>query len=120
MGNSKKQLQRLTELDGFIGASIVDSKSGMMLDSSGGGAINLELAAAGNSEVLRAKYKTMGTLGLEDTIEDILITLGGQYHLLRPFAKQRALFVYLVLDKSKANLAMGRHYLMQMESSLEI
>src|SRR4051812_14062385 len=75
MATSKEALAKLMEIDGVLGACIVDSNSGMMLGSIGGGAaINLELAAAGNTEVVRAKRKTMKSLNLSDPIEDILIT----------------------------------------------
>ena len=112
MANLKEALHRLSQIEGYIGSCVVDSNSGMMLGADGGGGvINLEVAAAGNTEVVRAKRKTMSSLGLKDTIEDILITLGKQYHLIHPLAQHDALFLYLVLDKARANLAMGRHQL---------
>ena len=121
MANVKDSLERLAEVDGYIGACVVDSNSGMMLGShGGGGTINLEVAAAGNTEVVRAKRKTMQNLGLKDAIEDILITLGKQYHLIRPAAAKDGLFIYLVLDKGKANLAMGRHKLADVETGLAV
>ena len=108
-------------LDGAVGACIVDSNSGMMLGADGGaGLLNLEVAAAGNTEVLRAKRKTMRGLGIKDQIEDILITLHNQYHLLRPLAQNDALFIYLVLDKQKGNLAMARFKLAGIERDLAI
>ena len=76
------------------------------------------IAAAGNTEVMIAKMKTMKMLGLNDSIEDILITLGKQYHLLRPLAKHEGLFLYSVLDKSKSNLALARRSLVETERSL--
>jgi hypothetical protein len=121
MANAKEALSKLAELEGFIGACIVDSNSGMMLGSLGSSTeLNLELAAAGNTEVVRAKRKTMKTLNLSDPIEDILITLGKQYHLLRPLASNDALFIYVALDRKKANLALARHQLSGVEKDLTV
>lgn len=120
MSNIKESLSKIMQLDGAMGCCIVDSNSGMMLGSEGNGPINLEVAAAGNTEVVRAKRKTMKALNLKDTIEDILITLHGQYHLIRPLTSNDALFVYLVLDKQRGNLAMSRHQLAAIEKGLTI
>lgn len=119
MASLKEGLEQLSALDGYIGSCVVDSNSGMMLGANGGGsAVNLEVAAAGNTEVVRAKRKTMKSLGLADDIEDILITLTKQYHLIRPLRAKDGIFIYLVLDKTKANLALGRHKLTEVEVSL--
>jgi hypothetical protein len=120
MANAKETLPKLLEIDGCVGACIVDSNSGMTLGSLGGNGIDLEAAAAGNTEVVRAKRKTMKALGLNDNIEDMLITLGKAYHLIRPLQSNDALFIYLVLDKSKANLAMSRHHLRDIEKDLVV
>jgi hypothetical protein len=120
MANAKETLPKLMEIDGCVGCCIVDSNSGMMLGASGGGPISLEVAAAGNTEVVRSKRKTMKALNMNDQIEDMLITLGRQYHLIRPLTSNDALFIYLVLDKQKANLAMARLQLTQLERDLTI
>ena len=120
MATAKETLPKLMEIDGCIGCCIVDSNSGMMLGASGGGSMNLEVAAAGNTEVVRSKRKTMKALALNDQIEDMLITLNKQYHLLRPLSTNDALFIYVVLDKSKANLAMARHQLTVIEKDLVV
>jgi len=120
MANAKEALAKLMEIEGIIGACIVDSNSGMMLGSAGGGILNLELAAAGNTEVVRAKRKTMKSLNLSDPIEDILITLGRQYHLMRPLATNDALFIYVALDRGRANLALARHQLSVAEKDLQV
>jgi len=120
MANAKETLPKLMEIDGVIGCCIVDSNSGMMLGASGGGPISLEVAAAGNTEVVRSKRKTMKALNLNDPIEDILITLGRQYHLLRPLSSNDALFIYMALDRSRANLALARHFLSMAEKDLSV
>ena len=107
MATIKQTLDELMTADGALCAAIVDSNSGMMLGSIGSG-LDLEVAAAGNSEVVRAKNKAMRQLGLNDVIEDILITLGKQYHLIRPSSRKEGVFIYFVHDKQRANLAMAR------------
>jgi predicted regulator of Ras-like GTPase activity (Roadblock/LC7/MglB family) len=107
MASVKQTLDDLMTIDGAMCAAVVDSSSGMMLGSIGSG-VDLEVAAAGNTEVVRAKLKTMRALGLSDVIEDILITLGKQYHIIRPSARKEGVFIYLVLDKQRSNLAMAR------------
>jgi hypothetical protein len=120
MATAKEILPKLMEIDGCVGCCIVDSNSGMMLGAAGGGPMNLEIAAAGNTEVVRSKRKTIKALNMNDQIEDMLITLGKQYHLIRPLSTNDALFIYLVLDKQKANLAMARYQLTSLEKDLVI
>ena len=98
-------------------AALVDSSSGMILGSVGSG-IDIEVAAAGNTEVVRSKLKTMRALGLDDVIEDILITLGKQYHIIRPSSKKEGIFIYCVLDKQRANLALARRKVQDVDKEL--
>ena len=119
--NIQNNLERLRSIDGYMGAALVDSESGMTLGTDGGGAgLNLEVAAAGNTEVVRAKRKTMKSLGLKDEIEDILISLGRQYHILRPLRARPAVFYYVAVDRARANLAMARMAIADTEKALEL
>ena len=117
MATIKQSLDELMTIDGAMCAAVVDSTSGMMLGSIGTG-VDLEVAAAGNTEVVRAKNKTMRALGLSDVIEDMLITLGKQYHILRPSSRKEGVFVYLVLDKARSNLAMARRKVLDVDKEL--
>ena len=119
MANLKDSLTSLLTIDGALCAALVDANSGMMLGSAGQG-VDLDVAAAGNTEVVRAKMKTMKSLNLRDEIEDILITLGKQYHVIRPVAKSPGLFFYLVLDKGRSNLAMARRKTLDVEQGLAL
>jgi hypothetical protein len=122
--NIETALKEAMTIDGALGVCLVDWESGMSLGALGGGKyLDLEVAAAGNTEVIRAKMRTMESLRINDQIEDILITLGKQYHLIRLLKSARGdqgLFLYLVLDRPKSNLALARHSLKRIESELEL
>ncbi|QLY28350.1 hypothetical protein [Nocardia huaxiensis] len=123
MADMDVSLKDMMMVDGALGAAVVDYTSGMPLGGLGGSkSFDLDIAAAGNTEVVRAKMRTMEQLGLADEIEDILITLGGQYHLIRPTRgrRRRGLFLYLALDRSRGNLALARHRLKDIEENLEV
>lgn len=124
MANVETSLKEATtSIDGVLGVALVDCSSGMALGVIGGGKdLDLTVAAAGNTDVVRAKLRTMEMLGLKDEIEDILITLGSQYHLIRLLKGRGSagLFLYLALDKTRANLAMARHQLKKIEADLEV
>lgn len=111
-------LSELTDIDGFKAGALVDSDSGLALATEGGG-LDLELAAAGNTEVLNAKRRVGNSLGINDEIEDILISRGNSYHLIRPLTRNTKLFIYLVLDRQRSNLAMARHQLRSFEKNLD-
>ncbi|MGM8870435.1 roadblock/LC7 domain-containing protein [Psychrobacter sp. 2Y5] len=119
MSNIDQSLKELMEVDGAMGTCIVDYMSGMVLGMAGGG-VDLELAAAGNSQVVKAKMATMKSLDIQGEIDDILITLSSQIHIIRPAAQHEGLFLYLVLDKAKSNLALARRKVQGIEAKLEV
>jgi hypothetical protein len=117
----KRSLDELMKNDGAIGAVIADWESGMSLGTiGGGGRIDMETAAAGNCQVVKAKMSTMNALGIRGAIQDILITLDDQMHLIRPSRANPSLFLYLAIDKAKGNLALARMKLQNVESELKI
>ncbi|GAB2331033.1 roadblock/LC7 domain-containing protein [Streptomyces variabilis] len=124
MANTETALKEcLSSIDGATAAALVDYTSGMALGTLGGGKdFNLEVAAAGNTDVVRSKLRTMELLGIKEEIEDILITLNSQYHLIRLLQGRggNGLFLYLVLDAGRANLAMARHQMRRIENELEV
>lgn len=95
------------DLNGFIGASIVDLDTGMSLASvSKYPDFDLDVAAAYNSEMVKAKFKTMDALSINATLEDMLLTLTDQLHLIKFL--DRDTFIYLAVNSSQSNLALMR------------
>ncbi len=118
MSSIDHTLDMAANIKGAFAAAIVDYDSGMTLGSRGGSPeFDLDVAAPGNSEVVRTKLEVMAKLGLRESIDDILITLDTQYHLIRPIHgnSEEKLFFYLVLNRAQANLAMARRDLRMIE-----
>lgn len=109
---SEKQLQQTLEkiqadASGFIAASLVDMESGMTLAvRSARPDFDLTAASAYNSELVKQKLKIMTTLGLTGTIEDMLISLTDQIHIIK--LVNPGTFLYLAVDRSQSNLAIVR------------
>ncbi|MEV0128014.1 hypothetical protein AB0H83_06030 [Dactylosporangium sp. NPDC050688] len=123
MADMETALKELMTIDGAIGVALVDYNSGMALGVLGGSKdLDLTVAAAGNTDVVRAKMRTIEMLNLKDGIEDILITLNNQYHLIRPLTGRsgKGLFLYLALLRSRANLALARHHLSRVEQEMDV
>ena len=77
------------------------------------------MVAALNTDFVKAKQNAIDQLGLNQNIEDILITLDKQMHLIRPLEANRSIFIYVALDKDKANLGMARIQLKKLESTMK-
>ena len=123
MADIDTALKEAMTIDGAIGAALVDYDSGLTLGVAGGGPDrDMNVASAGNTDVVRAEMRTLQMVGVRDEIEDILITLDSEYHLIRQLNSARgySLFLYLALSKSRANLGLARHQLRRIEASLEI
>ncbi|SES20939.1 hypothetical protein [Corynebacterium cystitidis] len=96
-----------SDLTGFIGASVVDMTTGMSLAAVSNRAdFDLEVASAYNSEMVKAKLKTMRALNIKTGLQDMLITLDDQFHLIRLLSQDQ--FVYAAVSSQDTNLAILR------------
>ena len=110
---SEKQIQDTfdrvaQDVPGFVAASLVDLESGMTLGArSMRPDFDLTAASAYNSEMVKQKLKIMKALKLETSLEDMLLTLGDQFHLIKILPGGSS-FLYLAADRSATNLAILR------------
>lgn len=99
-----------TDLPGFMAASLVDIDSGMTLGlKSLRPDFDLAAASAYNSEMVKQKQKIMRALNLKTNLEDMLINLGDQIHVIKLVGQTT--FIYMAVDRSQCNLAIVRNVL---------
>ena len=120
MAEMEKLLDGLVNLDGALGAALVDARNGMLLHGVGSAGLDIEIAAAAITDVLRANIKMLKLMATGDEVEDILITLGKQYHRLRPVRAVDGVFVYTILDRRNGNLALARRKVTDVEEAIVI
>jgi len=113
-------LNQLNEISGAIGAAIVDYQNGMTLGTIGGRDLDMELAGAGNTEVVRSKKAIVDDLGLDEEVEDLLISLNSQYHLIRLCENHDDVFIYMAIDRSQGNLGLARRSIDKVDQKLEL
>lgn len=110
----------IDSLPQLVAVAIVDAQSGMTLAShTNNPNLNPETAAAYNTEVVKQKQKAMSALKLAgETIDDILITLTNQLHLINLLDGGKK-FIYLVVNQRDTNLAIARDVLRQQADLLK-
>ncbi len=101
-------LEKLLSFDGAMCVAVVDSETGMILGHAGSG-VDIDLAAAGASVILRARLESIKALGSTEQIDDVLISLTSQVQIIHPLPENPSIFTYLIGDKSKSSLAMARY-----------
>jgi len=101
-------LEKLLSFDGAMCVAVVDGETGMILGKAGSG-IDIDLAAAGASVILRARLASIQALGGKEQIDDVLISTTSQVQIIHPLPDNPSIFTYLIGDKSKSSLAMARY-----------
>lgn len=114
---ARQAMHAVMQLPGAIALALIDATSGLVL-SAFGTAIKFDIAGPGLTTTLESERDVLRRMQLDDRIEDIMITLGAQYHLLRPVSADGMLFLYLALRRESANLASARMALKSVEQSL--
>ncbi|MBF7091082.1 hypothetical protein IUY40_05975 [Flavobacterium sp. ALJ2] len=108
-----------TNVNGFIAVAVTEIESGLSFGNlTIDPGFDPELAAAYNLEVVKAKLSAVKALNLNQDIEDILITLSNQIHII-DISPNKKFMIYLAADSTKANLGMTRAVLRKHKLELE-
>ncbi|MFF4185072.1 hypothetical protein ACFYZ9_17910 [Streptomyces sp. NPDC001691] len=124
MDHVQQALAEMMKIKGALGAAVVDYVSRVTLGTIGTEtAPDLGKAGEVDTDVIRAKLHALSVLGYSpDDLEDILVTLTDEVHLIKPLAqrRQQGVFIYLVMDRHRAPLAVARARLHEIERDLEL
>lgn len=106
-------------VNGFKAVAVLEIATGLSYGSlTIDPAFDAELAAAYNLEVVKAKLNAIKALNLDQKINDILITLDKDIHII-DLSPNYKFMIYLAADGSKANLGMTRGILRKYKVDLE-
>jgi CheY-like chemotaxis protein len=101
-------LAEVLKIDGAIGAALVQATNGAVLGQVAvGRGLDMKRAAKIAQDLVQAAFR------LRDDVEDIMITVDTQYHVIRVLGggPGEDVFVHLVLDRERASLGMARQQL---------
>ena len=108
----------LADLPTLVAVAVVETETGMPLASHANIAdLDIETAAAYNTEVVKSKLKAIQALKLNQTLQDILLTLTDQLHLLK-LSPTGDKFIYLAVNSKDTNLAQARQIMKAHSASL--
>ncbi|MET7935533.1 hypothetical protein [Streptomyces sp. NPDC005322] len=124
MTDIEEALREVMRVDGSLAASLVDYLSRITL-----GAVrtargpDLEKVAYGDTDVMRAKLSTLELLGYNpERLEDIVVTLDSEYHVIRPLSRRprQGVFLYLVADRPRVDLDAARATMREVAQRLDV
>jgi hypothetical protein len=115
-----QQLAEMATLDGMLGCAVVDSTNGLILaretrDDEG---IDLDIAAAASTQALKAHRAAARNMGMTEPIEEVMTSAGSRHQVIRQLSRYPDLFVFVLLDRQRTNLALARYKLMAVEREL--
>ncbi|MFH6967744.1 hypothetical protein [Flavobacterium sp. FlaQc-28] len=106
-------------IPGYVAVAVTEIKSGISYYSdSSVSSFDPELASAFNLEVVKAKLNAISALGLEQNIDNIMITLTNQIHII-DISENNEYFIYLAVDSTKANLGMTKALLNKFKKDIK-
>ena len=115
----REALEQGRALEGSLATLLVETATGNLIAAAiGAKGVDVEVAAAATAELARQKPRVEERIGLKDTFEEVLLTSTRRYYLLRPVGGGGRMFLLLVLDRTRANLAAAQKGLAAIERAL--
>jgi len=120
--NIRQSLQSLLDDCNAHYAALVDATSGMVLgqvQSPSNTRLDIELLAAGTTEIVRSDANTSRFLGI-DPSEEILFTQTRDFHVIHLAVNYPGLYIVSGIDKQRGNLALLRRKVSDIDQQLRL
>jgi hypothetical protein len=111
-------LGRVREVSGIVNASIVGGSTGQILGSVAADDPRAAIVAGAGTDVVRVVSVMTVLLGQDEELEDVVLTLSGSFHVLRPLPDAEGALLLVTLDRERTNLALARRQLRDVEAGL--
>lgn len=117
---TREALSTVAALDGLLGCAVVDSSTGLVIarDVRGALPIDLDLAAAACAQVLRAHRQAARSMGMPEQVDEVMASAGPRQVVMRTLTRHPSLFLVAMLEKHRANFALARYTLSEVEKAL--
>jgi hypothetical protein len=117
---ARRQLAEMATLDGMLGCAIVDAGNGLILarDMPEEASLDLDIAAAACTQALKAHKAAARNMGITEPVEEVMTSAGSRHQVMRQLSHYPDLFLFVLLDRQRTNLALARYKLMEVEREL--
>jgi predicted regulator of Ras-like GTPase activity (Roadblock/LC7/MglB family) len=107
-------------LEGLVGCAVVDSTTGLVLahEARDGQLVDMELVGAACAQVMRSHRVAARRMGWSEQVDEVMASIGPHQQVMRSLASRPDLFLLVLLDKQRTNLALARFQLMEVERGL--
>jgi predicted regulator of Ras-like GTPase activity (Roadblock/LC7/MglB family) len=113
----ERHLGQLFVADGVIGCAVVDVASGLLLAEQSRDGVELDGPAAACAQALRAHRDAAQRLGMP-LVDEVTLTFGPTLQLVRTLPRQPGLFLLVLVDRPRANLALTRFRMAEAQRNL--
>ena len=110
----------MRSFEGLVGCAVVDSTTGLVLahEARDGQLVDMELVGAACAQVMRSHRVAARRMGWSEPVDEVMASIGPHQQVMRSVASQPDLFLLVLLDKQRTNLALARFQLMEVERGL--
>ncbi len=114
-------LGSLLALEGLLGAAIAEVTTGLVLareNRDESPIVDMDRAAAACAQVLNTQRHSARQMGLPEPADEMIVTAGPRQCVMRPLPRHPGLFVVMLVDKHRTNLALARFQMRDVERAL--